>query len=348
MNVREYHCELVKCINGEVTGGSTNRRGVLGGYVGETAARLISHHRLWRDAAVALSRPPQCDQQGTERVEIEVRAYDGTNPTVRAMQEYLQDHGLFEDLVGATLHGSLARNDEISYSDFDAMVIIRDTTLSDPDRLFRLAQCLERARSIMHRQDPLQHHGWFALPECMLRDYPDTYLPVATLKESRSLGEPLRTELHVSWSPNVTGFHELADRTFGEIDSQQMLKNVYQLKSTLSKFMLLPALYLHARDGRGVTKRESYELLRSSCDVAMQPMDSVSQIRAEWNVPINAAVQRLSCNTVWRRSVGVKRIAPPVPKPLANRLDGRFRTQMLEFVSELKQALRTPECEVLA
>ena len=78
--------------------------------------------------------------------ELTIEPYAGQNPYVRKMMHYLVRH-LERDLVGAYLHGSLGTWEEIPYSDFDALVILKNEVFESVARLARVADRLRKATS---------------------------------------------------------------------------------------------------------------------------------------------------------------------------------------------------------
>ena len=267
------------------------------------------------------------------------------------MRAYLTRH-LGEDLVGAYVHGSLGTGEEIAYSDFDALVILKDAVFEHPKRLARVAQRLYRARRIMKAFDPLQHHGWFVLAEAQLAAYPEYYFPRVLFQHARSLlpgrGEVLSIRVQADDGQAVGGFMSLSTSIINRLGQRQYPPNMYELKFLLSQVMLMPALYLQARDGRGVFKKDSFEQAR--VDFAPEDwavMEEVSALRAAWHY-------ELSCWQRWlltRLNRGTqrfaKRFAPSIPAELragfTDALYDRIKylaMQMQEQVSPKKAGAR--------
>lgn len=210
-----------------------------------TIADRFDRFRQWSRPA---SGPPR---------EVEVAGYEGPDVPVRRMMVYLARQ-LANDLVGAYVHGSLGTYDALAYSDFDALVILKNEVFATPGRLAAAAWKLSRAQSIMLNFDPLQHHGWFVLTEAQLSAYPDHVFPVVLFDFAKSLlsERGRRLTLRVEDVPEArqAAFRELSSRIIDSIACRLLPSNIYELKLLLSQFMLLPALYVHARDGRGVYK----------------------------------------------------------------------------------------------
>jgi hypothetical protein len=221
-----------------------------------------------------------------ESIAINIDPYGGNNPFVLKMMGFLRDN-LADDVHGAYVHGSLGTYEEIPYSDFDALVILRDEILSCPRHLRRVAFRLGTARSIMYEFDPLQHHGWFVLTERDLECFPEHFFPIQLFRNSKSLlpgvGTKLRIGVRESRIEANRMFKSLGESLLRQLDRKHRPRNLYQLKSLLSRFMLLPALYIHARDGAGVFKRESFDLARVDFSTAeWGVMDEISEVRKTW------------------------------------------------------------------
>ena len=119
-------------------------------------------------------------------IEIVVDEYTGNNPYVIKMKDVLRE-SLQETLRGVFVHGSLGTYEEINYSDFDALAVIKQETISDSEKLYSTIKSLNSALKIMYEMDPLQHHGWFILTEDEFFDYPDSYFPAELFRHSKSL-----------------------------------------------------------------------------------------------------------------------------------------------------------------
>ena len=140
-------------------------------------------------------------QSPQEQMSIDFPAYTGKNEHIILLKNELQS--IRRHLAGAFVHGSFATGEEISYSDFDGLIILSQSTLADEKQLSEVAFTLHTLRRYMHRIDPFQHHGWFVLAESDLENYPEWFLPVAVLKHSRSLLGEMSLLLRVQEKPDV-------------------------------------------------------------------------------------------------------------------------------------------------
>jgi len=261
-------------------------------------------------------------------VKLCIKPYEGSNAYVQKMVNYLEIH-LRDDLVGAYVHGSLGTYEEISYSDFDALVIIKDEVFQSAKRLIEVADKLSSARSIMYDFDLLQHHGWFVLAESEMWFYPDYYFPIELFKYAKSLFPDKGLELSVkkqgNSEKNQEQFLQLSNNIIKKLQSRDYPKNMYQLKCLLSVFMLLPALYIQVRDNKGIYKKFSYNAAKEDfSEEEWAIMDKVSDIRKNWSLKISHLKHHFlkSSRPLWRYFI--KKYGPGIPVELNNILSIDF------------------------
>lgn len=277
------------------------------------------------------------------RLHIRIEPYKGENPHVHQMINYLSEH-LGEDLIGAYVHGSLGICEEIAYSDFDALVILKDKVFESVKRLAGAARKLNHARTIMLNFDPLQHHGWFVLTEIDLNFYCNSYFPVELYSHAKSLfndkGLELKISLRESNSETHKAFAKMANAIIRKIENRQYPMNMRQLKSLLSQFMLLPALYIQAKDGCDIYKKESFAVARSDFDSAdWAIMDKVSEIRANWNCEISALKKWLMCHPHILSRFYAKHFGPAIPEKISQVLSPKFYARVEKLTLLMKEML---------
>src|SRR4051812_48537762 len=69
-----------------------------------------------------------------ENVVVQIENYSGANVHAKHISLYLNAH-IKDELVGAYVHGSVGTYEEISYSDFDGFVILKNDVLNHPEKL---------------------------------------------------------------------------------------------------------------------------------------------------------------------------------------------------------------------
>ena len=249
--------------------------------------------------------------------------YAGRNPQALQMAAALA--ALAPHLAAACVHGSIGSDEEIAYSDFDALVILRDSVLDSPDLLAGVAWRLGQLRRLMFQYDPLQHHGWFVLAEADLRNYCQAWFPSALFAWSRSLLPGPATNLLICQRDSTTeyqsAFANLAAVTLGQITRGPALSHAYRLKGLLSQFMLLPSLYLQARDGTAVFKRESFGLAaRDFPPQLWSAMERISSVRLAWRYDMSALQRLALTRLVAPRRLCTRWFSPAVPESIRRAL----------------------------
>jgi len=293
---------------------------------------INSHKALW----------PWRGDEAT-RHQANIKVYTGDTPSVLMMMAYLKEH-LGGDLIGAYVHGSLGTGEEMPYSDFDALAIIKDQVFEDENKVKYVGRKLSAAQSIMFDYDPLQHHGWFILTENQLNAYPEWYFPVELFSQAKSLfseqGRDLTLQVMGSRQECRDIFIGFSDAILQKIRKRAYPRNVYQLKSLLSAFMLLPALYVQARDGKSVYKKDSFDRARRDfLPAEWAVMNEVSTIRKSWTVNIPRARRRLlAASHPVVRYLGMH-FAPRVPSVILQHLTLGFYDRMSWLILAMRNKL---------
>lgn len=301
------------------------------------SGRVLRAYHTYRESLRDTAQP---------RLNIEVEAYQGNNPHVATMQEYLDRH-LSRDIIGAYVHGSLGTYEEAAYSDFDALVILKADVFESTERLVRVADRLRDATTIMYRFDPLQHHGWFVMTEDDLSFYCEAYFPVELFRYAKSLfdekGRQLSVVIRGSQCEIVDTLKTVAASVIAKINQGRLPKNLYQLKCLTSEFMLLPALYLQSKTGAGVFKKTSFEQARSDfTPESWKIMDQVSALRMNWRCRIPPLQRRMLTLPNALRSIWALKFSPPIPNHIFRELTPGFYADMVRLAEEMM--CRANEC----
>ncbi len=250
---------------------------------------------------------------------ITIPPYTGQHMHVLRMIKWLEP--VSDSLELAAVHGSLASGEEIGYSDFDALVILKDRLFKNENTLATVARRLSSARRIMIEADPLQHHGWFVIAASDLACYDETQVPLSVLAGAKSLihREPCRLlvapESPADFKASFPGYcGSLVERL------QKPVANLYELKTVLSRFMLLPALFYQALEGKSIGKKASFETVRPMFSPAeWNVMENVSAIRSGWEAPPGSAHVLARLHFLPYRLLAP--LYPPIPGNLKRRYD---------------------------
>lgn len=275
--------------------------------------------------------------------EITLEPFPNSDPGINALRNFLLDT-LNRDLCGAYIHGSMAVDEKINYSDVDALVIIKDEAFQKTSRLARVSYKLNKALTYFHKIDPLQHHGWFVLTESDLRDYPQTYFPWELFKHAKSLFPAKGLDIKLTFVPGIqdykTPYMDLALGIRWQLENGRYPGNMYQLKGLLSRFMLLPVLYCQARDRKGIFKKFSFDAARKDFPAsAWAIMDEVSAIRSAWHYSLDHLRRFLMTrrSPLWIRLK--RRIGPRIPPGLKRKLSSGFYQRMLDLIEQMEEKL---------
>ncbi|MFM2207329.1 MAG: hypothetical protein RL213_1304 [Bacteroidota bacterium] len=293
--------------------------------------------------AVCLAFNQVAGRKGVRAVELELKEYAGNDPHLAALKDSLSvSEG---DLVSVILHGSCGDGRTTGYSDVDALVVVRDEVFMDPVRMARLGRKLTACCRHMYRFDPLQHHGWFAVAEQDLSCFPEEVLPLASLTEATVLAGRRSFSLLLP-DADAGMFRERALRHIQRVEDllhpRRRPGNMFQLKSLLSEFMMLPVLLLQAKEGKGCSKRESFTAAAGLFEPeTWSVMDEVSAIRREWKyVPGPLAGMVLKRPGYFFRKLR-RRIPGPIHRTLKKKLSDDFYRRMAAFATESRLLLRT-------
>ena len=333
-----FHSHLIKYINLGCFSKSDYIFSLLNGsqIFKKNATKLIQLNKLEVDSEANIT---------TDEIEVNLNYYQGKNSFVLKLSSLMQKE-LNNNLFGAYLHGSLATGEEIKYSDFDALIILKDSVFEDKKSLSTAALKLNRLIKIMHEFDPLQHHGWFVLTESMLKNYPVAYFPIELFKHSVSLLPLNGLSFDVSCDQNKTDFEapflQLSNELLKKLQHKYRPQNSFALKSFLSEFMLLPSFYLQSKNKEAVYKKNSFELAKKYfSDEEWNIMNQVSEIRKDWNYEISFFQRKLLChrNTIVRKIS--RKFAPVIPNSTSEKLTDEFYTAMSILVLSMQANIKS-------
>lgn len=275
------------------------------------------------------------------KVTIHLQPYTGNNAYAKHMISFLEKN-LKDDLVGAYAHGSVGTCEEIAYSDFDAFVIIKNNSLQHPGKLKKIALVLNQSEKIMTAMDPLQHHGWFVLTEDDLYNYPEDYLPHELWQYATVLTGEKELVVHVDKTGYhdefIGAYHKFSGHLLRNLRSRKFLVNYYDLKSVLSGFMLLPSVYLQAKNGKAIFKKFSFDNLKKEMGAAYEVMDEVSAIRAQWNYRPSTLYKFLLQQKPFLLTYFFKKkLSGKLSTELQHKIDDAFIKRMITFVEVLNK-----------
>lgn len=218
--------------------------------------------------------------------QVQCSNYAGKNAVALEISGYLFKK-IPDKIFGAYVHGSVGTSEEIPYSDFDGLIIIKDAAMANANAFFQVVLALKVTEKMMYDMDPLQHHGWFIMTEKDLNEYPEHYFPHVLFEYGKCLfGETtfnigLRHEGYAIEFKNA--FSGLTNSIQEKMLKGDHLQDYYQLKNWLSQLLLLPAVYLQAKSGQGIFKKYSFQKLTEEPGLDTGVLRKISGIRERWN-----------------------------------------------------------------
>ncbi len=223
------------------------------------------------------------------------------------LYEFINCHmqGLVSQVI---LLSSLATLDySRGWSDLDAFMVIKDSTVRDGKKLHQLRALCFQVWRFFQKITPLQHHGFIIVSESDLATFDNSIMPLPAFKGSISLldrtsaGESLNLKFNLQ--PSTLGSYlslkqradslrealhkgELRHHPYKghylKLNYENAENSMYQLFCMLGYVMTVPA-YLLEGLGQSCYKGDSFELARRYfSDSAWIIVDKASEIRRLW------------------------------------------------------------------
>ena len=272
--------------------------------------------------------------------QITIPSYDGALPLVHQIATLVESK-YSEVFYAVIVHGSVATNEVIPYSDFDGLLIVKDEFVKSK----ALASFKNESMKMMLRFDPLQHHGWFQIKESDLQYYPEDYLPVSTLKYSKCI-YPKVSSLKLDLKLRDTidykkGLIAMINQFEWRDKSNWKPQNSYQLKSVLSQIMLMPCLYFSMIHNDGIFKRDSFDVVREHfSDSEWMPIATATYIRNHWEYQTNGfQTFLLHQPNKHIRKLATRFFAPKIAEQIQEKLGDAFYVNLRLMVSKIKKEL---------
>lgn len=210
----------------------------------------------------------------------------GAEPRERWIGELAREcqDAMSHHLKGAYVHGSLATGDHCAYSDCDTLLILREKTVLDADRLLEFQHHCYKSTGYLYLFDPYQHHGHMMMTEIDQRFYPRSFLPMQTLHLAvRMAGEaPGRFVLRDDMDDRERALSNVCTSIIGAAKQDKYLKSKYYFKTFCSWVMLSPVLVLQLH-GEELYKREAIAKARQCFEPwQWEPVAHASAVREAW------------------------------------------------------------------
>ena len=275
----------------------------------------------------------------TSSASLEVMPYDASHPYVQRLGD-AANGCLKESLCGAYVHGSLGTGEEVAYSDFDALLILRDDIFQSKEHLAQTCHTVLRTQKLLSDYDPLQHHGFFVISESDLRHYPDSVFPQVLFEHAKSLmraGDKVELQVPDAHCDQLRPLLGMLDAIERKAKHPGSMTNLFEVKLFLSQLMLVPCLFLQAK-GTPVFKRESFAIVRGLDESTWRAVEFASALRKDWPSIDNRFWSRFFrviphpfLTTIYQKKIGAV-----VPPAIRSRLTDEFFQMTLSLVNAIR------------
>lgn len=219
--------------------------------------------------------------------ELTIETYQGKNHAVKLISDFLESHS-HPAITGALVHGSIGTGEEMSYSDFDGILLIDERRIENRMALHSLIRIIRKTNAMMLHQDALQHHGWNILTVSELAQYPDDILPLVLLEKSKVIYPARKLGIQYHLQRNGLDYKKTFTRLTNSIEQKihQGLpaESFRHFKSYISEILLLPAVCIQAATNKPVFKKESFDMIREYVQShSLNTISKYSALRKEWS-----------------------------------------------------------------
>ncbi len=217
---------------------------------------------------------------------VTLTAYTGQEKLIHDIKNLFEARN-HPALQYALLHGSIASDEVIPYSDFDGILIVKASAIKSAFLLRSLRKLIELSEEIIIRFDPLQHHGWQIVFAEELSALHASVVPSILLDESkliyRSADSSYTLDYYEQSSDQRKVLKHLLDSIRRKCRQPNKIRDRYALKNLLSEILLSPAVFLQSQSPERIGKKDSFTLIRAYADaIELDILDRASHVRRQW------------------------------------------------------------------
>ena len=184
------------------------------------------------------------------------------------------------------IHGSMSTLDYTPFSDVDTQLFITDEVFSSPESLKDTAEMISRQTAYLKIFDPLQHHGFFISTDIDRTAYPQAYLPFATMENGVAVlgNQEQKFMERPSVFENKSAVWNLSYFFRVSFLNQIIPNTPFDMKRYISRFAMLPVLYLELFENIYPYKRDSFQIAPKYIEQDLWSVyETVSMAREKWN-----------------------------------------------------------------
>lgn len=242
--------------------------------------QIIALYGLFQDALTSRSEPP------TTQVRLAVGEIDCQ--AEHALQEIARQASrrILPGDASLLVHGSIGSGERVGYSDLDLWLLVSKSSICDVGKLDNICRFSFATLRRLFDFDPLQHHGLMVATEVDLLRYSETFLPLAAIRKSKvvfpAYGFDHSASIRDSSLDAAISFFNVVAMMRAGVNSGQLYRSAFDVKHIFSIIMLLPALYLGARN-IPCFKGDSFGIVRAEVPPEIWSiMDEISCVREGW------------------------------------------------------------------
>lgn len=234
--------------------------------------------------------------------------YEGANNYANAITFILERNQL-PMIQQALIHGSIASNEVINYSDIDTILFVNTNNLNNIKDLFTYNKIIQLTYKEMLKQDILQHHGWVIINLKHYLYLNNRIIPYPILSEAKSLFIRHKEQIKIAFSHDQykhTNFSNLIKSINHKIENTESLKSLYIFKIFISELLLLPTVYLQFKLQKDISKKKSFEIIYSHLNTNdIRTLKEIEKIRINWPL-LNISSEKLSLNDLLNKQKMIK------------------------------------------
>lgn len=220
---------------------------------------------------------------------LQIDKYKGNNKCVIKIINLLEN---FKSPIikKAFIHGSIASNEIIEYSDVDTVLIINCKNINSRSSLQKYDAIIKATYKEMLLHDPLQHHGWRIIDKSKIATSSNIILPKAIISELKSIffnGSSSIYQIEKQSNYTINSFNNITNSITQKLSNFESLNNMFLFKILISETLLLPTIYLQYKLQEDISKKESFDRIKEFIDINQQKtITAIETFRINWKNPI--------------------------------------------------------------
>lgn len=227
-------------------------------------------------------------------------------------------------LLTCCIHGSsYDLNYSKNFSDFDTHLIIKEKTILDPEKFYKLWVLLSQGKKFIYGLTPFQHHSYFLCTELDMNYYPQKYFPLILFEHSGYIfrKEKLNFSIRDSELERKEIFYKKVIGVHDAHVTGSKILNLQNLQAALSGFFIMFPFFSQLYD-KYCYKPDSFKFAKEKLpDLDWKFFNQMTELRHNFrNLDVNLKLLR-----IMNHKVGI------YPSKFINRLYTDVRNNIHNF-----------------